>query len=271
VARFDLFRCPVCHSDLALVERSLRCPKRHSFDLARAGYVNLLTGHGAVPAEGGDRPQQLVRRDAFLAKGYFDGIIETIRAELGAEPSAVLDAGCGTGHYLHRLVGIKTGIAAAGIDLSKDAAAYAAKRHPDFAFAVADIWRDWPVRDASVDLVLSIFAPKNFPETARVLKPDGVLAIAFPGPDHLIELRQAFGLLDQGEGKTDTYAVAMTGAIGPPSHRRLRATAPLEAEDVANVILMGPNAHRTQAEALPPQGAWAVTFDIELLIARKQR
>ncbi len=120
--------------------------------------------------------------------------------------------------------------------------------------AVADIWRDWPVRDAALDLVLSIFAPKNFPEAARVLRPGGVLAIAFPGPDHLIELRRAFGLLDQGEGKTETYAASMTTSVGAPRHQRLRTAARLDAADVANVILMGPNAHRTRLEDLPPEG-----------------
>ena len=34
---------------------------------------------------------------------------------------------------------------------------------------------------AAIDLVLSIFAPKNFPEAARVLRPGGWLAIAYPG------------------------------------------------------------------------------------------
>jgi 23S rRNA (guanine745-N1)-methyltransferase len=271
MAGFELFRCPVCRADLVLVERSLRCPQRHSFDLARSGYVNLLTGHGAVPAEGGDQPQQLARRDAFLAEGHFDGITDTIREHLprNSDRLALLDAGCGTAYHLNRLVGANTGGIASGIDISKDAAATAAKRHPNFSFAVADIWRDWPLRDACVDVVLSIFAPKNFPEAARVLRPGGILAAAFPGPDHLIELRTSFGLLDQGEGKSETYAAAIAAAIGAPSHRRLRTTARLDAADVANVILMGPNAHRTQAEALPPQGVWDVSFDIELLIAQK--
>jgi 23S rRNA (guanine745-N1)-methyltransferase len=266
MSKFDLFRCPVCRADLALTERTLRCPHRHSFDLARTGYVNLLTGHGAVPAEGGDDPQQLARRDAFLGQGHFDGITDAIRAELGSNRHTILDAGCGTGHHLRRLAGSN---AAAGIDVSKDAAAYAARRHPDFAFAVADIWRDWPVHDAAVDVVLSIFAPKNFTEAARVLRPGGILAVAFPGPDHLIELRQAFGLLEQGEGKADTYSASMAEVLAPPSHRHIRTTTALDAADIANVILMGPNAHRIQPESLPSEGGRAVTFDIELLIARK--
>ena len=271
MSKFDLFRCPICRADLTLVERSLRCPQRHSFDLARSGYVNLLTGHGAVPAEGGDVPQQLARRDAFLAKGHFDFIADTIRQSLppGSGTSTILDAGCGTAYHLQRLVGGAGNVVAAGIDVSKDAAAYSAKRHPAFAFGVADIWRDWPVRNGCVDLVLSIFSPKNFPEAARVLRPGGILAVAFPGPDHLIELRQAFGLLDQGEGKTASYAAAMASAVSAPEHLRLRSEVRLDAGDVANAILMGPNAHRIRPETLPPEGDRPVTIDIEMLIAHK--
>jgi 23S rRNA (guanine745-N1)-methyltransferase len=266
MTKFDLFRCPVCQADLALVERSLRCPQRHSFDLARAGYVNLLTGHGAVPAEGGDDAQQLARRDAFLTKGYFDAVTDAVRAHL-PERAAILDAGCGTGYHLQRVA--RGEDIAAGIDVSKDAAGYAAKRLPRFAFAVADIWRDWPIRDAAIDLVLSIFAPKNFPEAARVLRSGGILAVAFPGPDHLIELRREFGLLEQSEAKTETYTAGIAQAIASPLHQRLRTEVRLGAADIANVILMGPNARHTRIDTLPPEAGRNVSFDIELLIARK--
>jgi 23S rRNA (guanine745-N1)-methyltransferase len=267
MSRFDLFRCPVCAADLTLVERSLRCPKRHSFDLARSGYVNLLTGHGAVPAEGGDDAQQLAHRDAFLAKGHFDMITDAIRTHLPGGALAILDAGCGSAFHLRRIAG--SAHSGTGIDVSKDAAAYAAKRHPAFSFAVADIWRDWPIRDAAVDLVLSIFAPKNFGEAARVLRRGGTLAVAFPGPDHLIELRREFALLEQGEAKAETYAAGAAEAIGNPSHHRLRGAATLDAADIANVILMGPNARHVRLDTLPPETTLKVSFDIELLIARK--
>ena len=35
-------RCPVCGGPLLLNARTLRCPKAHSFDLAREGYAYLL-------------------------------------------------------------------------------------------------------------------------------------------------------------------------------------------------------------------------------------
>lgn len=265
--RFALFRCPVCRGELLLDARTLRCPQRHSFDLARSGYVNLLTGHGAAPAEGGDDAQQLARRDAFLSKGHFDGVTDAIRAVLPPRKAAILDAGCGTAYHLQRLAG--SDHEGTGIDVSKAACTHAAKRHPKSSFAVADIWRDWPVRDACVDLVLSIFAPRNFREAARVLRPGGILAVAYPGPDHLIELRRAFGLIDQGEAKTETYAAGIAAAIGPTDHHRLLSRAPLEAADIANVILMGPNARHARVEALPAEAGRTVSFDIELLVARK--
>jgi 23S rRNA (guanine745-N1)-methyltransferase len=267
MSKFDLFRCPVCRAPLTLVERSLRCPQRHSFDLARSGYVNLLTGGGAVPAEGGDDAQQLARREAFLAKGYLDGITDTIRDHLPRKTRTVLDAGCGTAYHLQRLIGGNGDVIAAGIDVSKDAANFCAKRHPEIAFAVADIWRDWPVRDACIDVVLSIFAPKNFPEAARVLRPGGILAVAFPGPDHLIELRRAYDLLDLGEGKTETYAAGMAEAIAVPVHHRQYTDVKLPEEDVTRVILMGPNAKRTTTPSA--FDGRRVVIDIELLIARK--
>ena len=35
--------CPICGAALLRQEREYRCENRHSFDIARQGYVNLLT------------------------------------------------------------------------------------------------------------------------------------------------------------------------------------------------------------------------------------
>jgi 23S rRNA (guanine745-N1)-methyltransferase len=42
-----------------------------------------------------------------------------------------------------------------------------------------------PVDDATVDAVVSVFAPRAFAEFRRVLRPGGVAVLASPGPDHL--------------------------------------------------------------------------------------
>jgi len=89
----------------------------------------------------------------------------------------------GTGHPLARIVARLPGtVIGLGLDISKDAARQAARRWPASTFAVADLWADWPARDVAVDLVVNIFAPRNFPEMRRVLRPDGWLTVAIRVP-----------------------------------------------------------------------------------------
>ncbi|MGC4387892.1 putative RNA methyltransferase, partial [Streptococcus suis] len=37
----QFFACPHCGQALGLDQSSLRCPNRHTFDIAKQGYVNL--------------------------------------------------------------------------------------------------------------------------------------------------------------------------------------------------------------------------------------
>jgi 23S rRNA (guanine745-N1)-methyltransferase len=55
----------------------------------------------------------------------------------------VLDAGCGTGHHLARIVAaLGWGTTSLGLDISAAAARLAARRWAGLAFAVADLWSD---------------------------------------------------------------------------------------------------------------------------------
>ena len=273
----ELLRCPICRCDLSDVGGRLACPDRHSFDIARTGYVNLLAGRRRLPAAGGDDAELLRHRAAFLDAGHFDAIGATIaRHAQGVAAAAgdcwrVLDAGCGTGHHLGRVAAaLREPVIGLGLDISSQAGRHAARRWPELAFATADIWREWPVRDAVADLVISVFAPKNFPETVRVLRPGGLLAIAYPGPQHLIELRRAFGLMRQHEKKADRYGAAVAQHVGSPVTARLSSRALLTPAAVRDAILMGPNAHGAAAAAQAAAESLDVTFDIVLLLAQKR-
>ncbi len=126
------------------------------------------------------------------------------------------------------------------------------------------------MHDAAIDLVVSIFAPKNFPEMSRVLQPGGWLAVAYPGPDHLIELRDRFGLLRRDEEAPRRYADMVAHFVGPPTVARLRSRAVLDPAMVRAVILMGPNARHVDPMSLDVgPHPLAVTFDINILFARK--
>lgn len=129
----------------------------------------------------------------------------------------MLDAGCGTGDHLARLAdALDAPVIGLGLDIAKEAARQAARRWPSLAFAVSNLWTEWPVRNRAADLVLNIFAPKNFGQTARVLQPGGWLAVVYPGPHHLAELGRRFDLMRQQEHKSQRYADAVRQLIGPP-------------------------------------------------------
>ena len=126
------------------------------------------------------------------------------------------------------------------------------------------------MHDAAADLVVSIFAPKNFPEMARVLRHGGWLALAYPGPEHMIELRDRFGLLRQDERSAGRYADMARRLVGPTCVTRLRRRTVLDPATACALILMGPNARRFDSTVLDlGPDPLAVTLEINVLFARK--
>lgn len=187
-------RCPVCAGTLEKRAGAYVCPKNHSFDIAKSGYVNLLL-NSSQGHHGDDKLMVRARRD-FLDKGYYDRFIVAVAdaaAEFAPQEATVLDAGCGEGIYsLAVLRAIeeagKTG-ELIGVDISKTALQYAAKRSPAFTLCVASC-AHLPVEDGSIDEVLNIFSPFVPEEFARVLKRGGHLLRAYPLREHLWELKE---------------------------------------------------------------------------------
>lgn len=276
-----LLRCPHCRCELTAAAGALACRNGHSFDIAREGYVNLLPGGRRRVAASGDSAAQLRHRAAFLDAGCLDVVAAAIAEHVdrasdagsASRPLCVVDAGAGSGHHLAQIVArIARPCIGLGLDISKAAASYASRRWPALAFAVADVWADWPVRDAAADLVVSTFAPKNFPEAARALRPGGRLALVCPGPEHLIELRKRFALLRQHENSVRHYLDATGRLIGPPSSRRIRELVALDPAMVRSAILMGPNAHHVSPSIFDAAAEpFKVTVDVHLLFAHKPR
>lgn len=178
------FICPVCGSKMFEVKNSLRCFSGHSFDISKDGYVNLLMKNAANKRHGDDKLMVSARK-SFLDKGYYSTLRQNIAKVLGSD-NIVLDSGCGEGYYTSIFAENNTVL---GIDISKDALKYAAKRCKKATFAVASI-SDIPLPDSSVDAVLNIFAPDSTKEFSRVLKNDGRLIEVLPLENHLFELKE---------------------------------------------------------------------------------
>jgi len=189
----DLLRCPVCKEPLARLEKRYCCTKGHSFDIARQGYVNLLQSQRSSARTHGDDRDMVVARTAFLEKGYYsplrDAVIDAVYNYTGQKPSVVVDAGCGEGWYTQGVARKCPLAQVIGLDISKDALKWAAKRPELHHLAVASCF-DMPLADGCADAVLNILSPLAAAEYGRVLKPGGVLVRVVPDTYHLWELKE---------------------------------------------------------------------------------
>lgn len=175
--------CPVCRAPLARGERTYACPAGHSFDIARHGYVNLLSGK---PPAVGDNREMIEARRRTLESGIYAPLRAAL-SEAAAEGGALyLDAGCGEGYYTEALA--RGADATVGIDISKEALRAAHRRLPDATLAVASVYH-LPLADSAVSLLSCIFAPAATEEYRRVLAPGGLFLWVIPGKRHLFEMK----------------------------------------------------------------------------------
>ena len=174
-----------CHQPLNWERRRVICPRGHSFDIARSGYLNLLQPQERRARTPGDSPEAVAARRHFVDRGYAAPLLDAVRECIAGE--SILDAGCGEGYYLGS---IGRGF---GIDISTAAIDLAARRYPQCQWVVANADRFVPYADASFDVVMSITGRMNPAEFRRVLKRGGRLLIAVAAPDDLRELHRRPG------------------------------------------------------------------------------
>lgn len=184
----DRLLCPVCKGNTVRAGSTLRCQASHSFDIAKEGYVNLLTGSRAGNTTG-DNKDMARNRKSFLDKGYFQALaLELCRIITAENAQTVLDICCGEGYYT-QFIGQHTSAAIYGFDLSKEMVRLAAKRKSNAVFFVANM-ADIPLENNFADCGIHLFAPFCQKEFERVIKPGGILISVCPGKEHLKQLKQ---------------------------------------------------------------------------------
>lgn len=227
------------------------CANGHPFNVAKEGYVNLLLSHQRKSKNPGDDAEMIKARRRFFDSGAFAPLSDRIsNSAIFQRPDiAVLDCGCGEGHFLGALSEQYEGFFC-GIDISKKAVQLASKRHKRAAWVVANGMRDIPIADASMDVIISILAPRNPLEFSRILKPNGALLIGVPGPNHLIQLRKQlqFTAADFNE-KADEATVKCSPQFIENHREQLSYEQTLSQEQIADLIQMTPIFWRSSHEA----------------------
>ncbi|GAA1390531.1 putative RNA methyltransferase [Luteococcus peritonei] len=257
-----LLACPQCQGRLLLEGRSLVCPRGHSFDLAKQGYVNLL---GRAAPANADRADMVAARDRFLSAGHYRPIEQALARRIGSA-RRLLEVGAGTGHYLAGLLEALPQAVGLATDVSVPACRRAARAHERMGAVVADTWAGLPVRSGHVDALLCVFAPRNPAEFARVCAPGATLAVVTPNAGHLAQAREALGLLDVEADKLARLNRTMSGAFEAVWTQRIRWSMDLGAQDLSDLVQMGPNAFHEHAAV---QRDMTVEADVQLTIFRR--
>ncbi len=242
--------CPLCSAPLCRTEHTYRCENRHSFDIARQGYVNLLPVQQKHSLHPGDTRQQVLARRAFLNQGFYQPIVAALTdtaQQLGCT-GPILDVGCGEGYYSSRLAAALQADLL-GLDISKDAVRCAAGAYKNAAWVCATAAR-LPVRDRSIGLLTSLFSITLPEEFHRVLAQDGYFFQILAAQDHLLSLKSIIYpelFLREKESVPQLQGFTLISSIP------IRFDFTVEGEMVQNLLSMTPHVYRISkagAEAL---------------------
>ena len=245
-----LLECPACGAALVRADRALRCATGHSFDIARQGYVNLLLGH--LEPGTADTREMVEARDAFLSAGHYTPIATAVAETVSDAPAAgrglVVDVGAGTGTYLRTVLERLPDTSGLALDISKDAIKRAVRSHPRIAGAVCDAWSRLPLADGRAAAVLSVFAPRNPAEFARILAPGGRVVTVTPREEHLAELVGPLGLVRVEADKEERLSRTFGPYFERSGTQAVRSDLLLGHAEVRQLVEMGPSArHGTRA------------------------
>ena len=261
------FACPICQENLTLVESSLKCNNRHSFDLAKFGYVNLAP---QIKQSANYDKENFQNRQQILEAGFYQAILEVVSDLLSNSKNAktILDIGCGEGFYSRKLQESHSDKTFYAFDISKDSVQIAAKSEPNWAvnWFVGDLAR-LPIKDASMDILLDIFSPANYGEFKRVLKENGLLIKVIPTENHLKEIRQKVqDQLTNKDYSNQDIKDHFQNNFTILSSKTASLTKPITAEQLQALLSMTPLLFHVDQSKIDWSQLTEITIEAEILV-----
>ena len=263
------FACPVCQENLTLLESSLKCNNRHSFDLAKFGYVNLAP---QIKQSANYDKENFQNRQEILESGFYQAILEVVSDLLSNSKNAktILDIGCGEGFYSRKLQESHPDKTFYAFDISKDSVQIAAKSEPNWAvnWFVGDLAR-LPIKDASMDILLDIFSPANYGEFHRVLSKDGILIKVIPTKNHLKEIRQKVqDQLTNKDYSNQDIKNHFQNNFTILSSKTASLTKPITAEQLQALLSMTPLLFHIDQTKIDWSQLTEITIEAEILVGK---
>ena len=263
------FACPICQENLTLLETSLKCCNRHSFDLAKFGYVNLSP---QIKQSANYDKENFQNRQQILEAGFYQAILEVVSDLLSNSKNAktILDIGCGEGFYSRKLQERHPDKTFYAFDISKDSVQIAAKSEPNWAvnWFVGDLAR-LPIKDASMDILLDIFSPANYGEFRRVLSKDGILIKVIPTENHLKEIRQKVqDQLTKKDYSNQDIKEHFQGHFTILSNQTASLTKTITADQLQSLLSMTPLLFHIDQTKIDWSDLTEITIEAEILVGK---
>ncbi|MGG2083503.1 putative RNA methyltransferase [Lysinibacillus pakistanensis] len=257
----SLFACPICQESMTIQEQGrMVCSANHSFDIAKQGYINMLT-HGAASKYS---KELFESRKMVIDSGIYDEIEDKI-IELIAPAQTVLDTGCGEGSHLARIMAEKKGIGV-GIDIAKEGILAASRHYPEQIWCVGDLAKS-PFAKSSFDAILNMLSPANYEEFKRLLTPGGCVVKVVPQSRYLQELRaQLYADSDKESYSNDQIVARFKESFMEVSVKRITYTTPFATELIPALLEMTPMGwHKKEGAAICLN---EITIDVDILVGR---
>jgi 23S rRNA (guanine745-N1)-methyltransferase len=277
-----IFKCPVCKEGMHLDDfKSLVCLNRHCFDISKRGYVNLLLNSGKSHYD----KEMFESRNIICKAGFFDPLIGSVVSliyqrisSINSNNIKVLDAGCGEGFHLSRVMSdlhkkISVNLQGIGIDISKEGIQIASKNYKDIIWCVADLAKI-PFKDKQFEVVLNILSPSNYREFDRIICDEGILLKVVAGSSYLKELREVlYQETDRETYSSDRVIEHFGRNFKIIDIQRVLYNFAVKDEKLKHLIKMTPLSWRATNEKLQNvfnNGIDCVTVDFNIIIGNKR-
>ena len=256
----DIFICPICKENIQINDTGkMYCINNHSFDVAKQGYVNLMT----KPVASMYSKELFESRQQIITSGLYNEVQQAIAQLLSGE-QVILDTGCGEGSHLERICEQLPSSVGVGIDLSKEGIIAAAKHYGNKIWCVGDLANS-PFQAGSFTTILNFLSPANYDEFKRLLVPGGKVIKVVPQSNYLQQIRvQAFA-----DSAKETYSNEQTVSRFKESFSKVKVirityTKPIETALVPKLLEMTPMGWHIQNHDTIQ--ITDITIDVDILV-----
>ncbi|WP_075981293.1 putative RNA methyltransferase [Bacillus massilinigeriensis] len=271
----SIFKCPFCETAMRVEDlKSLKCVNDHTFDIAKQGYINMMTH----PSKTHYNKELFEARhktiiDTHLYTPLHEAILKIIKEHMNdsISPLMIADLGCGEGSHLQRIVdnGKDLNVTGVGIDISKEGIVEAAKRYEDPIWIVGDLAKS-PFEAEVFHVILNILSPSNYKEFKRILVQDGLIIKVVPRSNYLKELRENFVKSSENKVyKNDKIVTLFKSHFHLLDNFSLSYSQKLNKEQLINLVKMTPlswSAEKEDIETFLHRGNSEITIDLEVLV-----